>query len=357
MGKKQLEKAKLIGLPPMPAAVPAPPAVSGLPVLNRSTPAVVSERPKTAPGTMLGFMTAQSGAVQEAESLRARLKAFEGSTPVKLLDPQSIVPSKWANRHVANFVGKEFESLKAEIQQAGGNVQPIKVRPKGAVLNGSTGAVASDFEVVYGHRRHRACLELGIPVLAQVEETSDAELFGQMERENRGRQNLSAWEQGSMYNQALDEGLFPSQRKLAEVIGVDVSMVSKSVALAKLPAEVVDAFPSPLEIQYRWAQPLSEARQKDPDGLLTKARALKSEIPRPSAARVFAVLSGAEALNRSTPAAKPSKDIAIERRGAKVATLTSDAKGRALVRFESNALPDSKRGQLAKLIRDFLGET
>lgn len=60
--------------------------------------------------------------------------------------------------------------------------------------------------------RHRACLDLGLPVLVVVEDASDASLFEQMERENRGRKNLSAW-------------------RLAESLGVDVSLVSKSVTL------------------------------------------------------------------------------------------------------------------------------
>ena len=37
-----------------------------------SASAVEPTKAKTAPGTMMGFLTAQSGAVQEAEALRAR---------------------------------------------------------------------------------------------------------------------------------------------------------------------------------------------------------------------------------------------------------------------------------------------
>src|SRR5439155_17408723 len=132
----------------------------------------------------------------------------------------------WANRHEASFKTAEFEQLKAEIAQSGGNVQPIKVRPV-AVLNGSTPPAEGRFELVFGHRRHRACLDLGIPVLAAIEDASDVSLFEQMERENRGRKNLSAWEQGTMYRKALDEGLYPSLRRLSESLGVDVSLVSK----------------------------------------------------------------------------------------------------------------------------------
>ncbi|EFK95109.1 parB-like partition protein, partial [sediment metagenome] len=119
-------------------------------------------------------------------------------------------------------------------------------------------------------------MELGLPVQAMVVDMSDQQLFEAMERENRARKNLSAWEQGTMYRRALDEGLYPSQRRLAESLGVDVSLVSKSLSLARLPEAVVGAFASPLEIQFRWAQPLAEALQKDPDGVLARAAKLRA---------------------------------------------------------------------------------
>jgi len=339
MGKRQQEKARMVTL----GDVPAPSPTKTTEVLNRSTlePSVAnppaSHRAKTAPGTMLNFMNAQSSAIQEAENLRAQLKEFDGAAPVRALDPKSIVRSKWANRHEASFDGAEFAALKSEIEQAGGNVQPIKVRPKLAQVG--------VYEIVYGHRRHQACLMLGI------EDATEQQLFEQMERENRGRANLSAWEQGTMYRQALEEGLYSSLRKLADAVGVDLSLVSKSVALARLPNEVVEAFPSPLEIQYRWAQPLSEAQQKDPEALLARARSLKVLEPRPVAAKVFGVLSGAEVLNGSTP---EKKSLEIKLAGKKVASLSSDSKGRTLVRFEVGVLPDAKQKALIKLIEDFL---
>ena len=64
-----------------------------------------------------------------------------------------------------------------------------------------------------------------------------------MERENRERQDLSPWEQGMMYRRALDLGLFTSNRALATALGIDHSNVGKSLALARLPDEVVAAFP------------------------------------------------------------------------------------------------------------------
>lgn len=305
---------------------------------------------KTAPGTMMGFLTAQSSAMVEAEALKERVKTLEGESPLRKLDPSTVKASKWANRHEASFLTAEFLELKAEIAAAGGNVQPIKVRPA-QVLNGSTPPTDATYELIFGHRRHRACLDLGIPVLAAIEEASDVSLFEQMERENRGRKNLSAWEQGTMYRKALDDGLYSSLRRLADSLGVDVSLVSKSVSLARLPETVVAAFQSPLDIQFRWAAPLAEAMQKDPDGTLERARTLAGARGDLNAAGVFSKVIGLPdpVLNGSTPTT-----LTISKAGKVAAKLTADSKGRALVRFEVNAFPDSKRKALVKAIEDFL---
>jgi ParB family chromosome partitioning protein len=339
MARKIFEKAGLIpGL-----------QASSRPGGGSAAPAEPSKA-KTAPGTMMGFLTAQSGAVQEAEALRARVKSLEQEAPLRKIDPSMIRPSKWANRHEASFLTAEFQELKAEIAAAGGNVQPIKVRPV-QVLNGSTPPGEPSFELIFGHRRHRACAELEIPVLAAIEEASDVSLFEQMERENRGRKNLSAWEQGTMYRKALDEGLYSSLRRLAEGVGVDVSLVSKSVSLARLPEAVVAAFQSPLDIQFRWAAPLTEAMQKDPDGTLTRARAIADARDGLSAATILSKLVG-----QANPASVRSapQTLTASKAGKVAAKLTADTKGRAVVRFEADALPESRRKALMKVIEDFL---
>ena len=179
-----------------------------------------------------------------------------------------------------SFAGQEFEDLKRDIAAQGRNVQPIKVRR----LNDSSGK----YEIIFGHRRHRACLELGIEVLATiVEGLDDKHLFIEMDRENRQRKDLRPYEVGCMYAQALDEGLFPSARKLAEDVGIDQSQLTKALALARLPADVLQAFTSPLDLQYRWVADLNEALQRDPDFALAIAKAIRMESPRPPAAEVF----------------------------------------------------------------------
>jgi ParB family chromosome partitioning protein len=223
---------------------------------------------KTGPGAFVAHLAKESEVFNENQLLKNELKVWSDATPAKKLDPSLVVPSKWANRHSDSFNSVEFEELKADIQSANGNVQAIKVRP-------ITGADPQRYEIVFGHRRHRACLELGLPVLAVIESINEQALFVEMDRENRQRADLRPYEQGEMYRRALDEGLYVSLRKLAESIGVQASNVSIAVKIARLPAAVLDAFPSRLDIQ--WATPLTDALTKDPDVVLERAKAIVSE--------------------------------------------------------------------------------
>ena len=222
--------------------------------------------------------TAPGQAMQNA-ALRSELEQWKGATPVRHLDPTSVIESKWANRLEDSFSNDEFRQLKEEILSSGGNVQPIKVRP----APGKPGI----FEIVYGHRRHRACLELGLPVLAMIVEMVDEQMFIDMERENRSRADLCPLEQGLMYLKALEENLFPSQSRLADKTGAHRGNVGLALKLARLPKAVVSAFPSKHDLQYRWASDLAQAVESRFDQVVALAEKIASEVPRPSSKEVF----------------------------------------------------------------------
>jgi ParB family chromosome partitioning protein len=232
---------------------------------------------------MMAFRAHMQQNDEEVNRLREQLQDFDGVIPARHLDPKIVHPSVWANRHPDSFGNAEFEMLKADIATAGGNTQAIKVRP--------FGSRPGEYEIVFGHRRHRACLDLNLPVLALVEAVDDRQLFRAMDFENRARKDLSPWEQGVMYRRALDEGMYPSLRAMAQDLGVDAGNVSKAIALAKLPDEVVRAFPSPLSIQFRWGPMVSEALQRDPEGVVARAREIARVADRTAQQALDALLA------------------------------------------------------------------
>ena len=352
MARNLLAKAGRVQIPPVKPETTSETAPN--PVAPAAPPrAGLAMKPKTAPGTLMGFMANQSEAMKENELLRTQAARFEGAEPTRLLDATKVVASRWANRHSSSFESADFAALKEEIGRAGGNVQPIKVRP---IPAGSTGGVGPSYppgdamyEIVFGHRRHRACLELGLPVLALIESATEQELFVQMERENRNRADLSAWEQGVMYTRALDQGLYASNRQLASAIGRDVADVGKAISLARLPQAVVDAFHSPLDLQFRWAKPLNDVQQSDPEGLLKRAKSIAGKGL--TAKEVLGVLTGAG--QGVGPSYAPLAKIDIERDGAVLASITTSVTGQVNVKFNQK-LDEAKKKQLAALIEAFL---
>lgn len=332
-----------------------PSSAAGLGESSPSLSPIGKPRPFTGVGSVMAAITREAeisqqlvGVQSRLDEANAKLAEVDGSLLVRAFDPRAIRRSQWANRAEAEFATAEFTALKEEIAQAGGNVQPIQVRPilgAGGVFDGQT----PTHEIVYGHRRHRACLELGLPVQAIVQVgMDDRQLFEAMDRENRGRKNLSAWEQGRMYEAALEQGLYPSIRRLSENLGVNLSDVSRALQLAKLPQEVVAAFFSPLDLQVRWAKPLSDALQKDPEGVLARARAIAGKAGQRAPIDVFNQLIDLQHASGAT------EEIVIASGKKRHGILRVDAKGRTVVELDPGVVAPPQREALVAVLKSFL---
>ncbi len=293
-----------------------------------------------------------SAAAQPAETVRDEPAVAAVGGSAQVLDPKLIVRSRWANRHQANFSGEEFSQLREEIRQAGGNVQAIKVRPLRSPASPTQhGEVVPRYEIVFGHRRHEACLLEGLPVLAVVADVDDRTLFIEMDRENRARKDLTAWEQGVMYLKALDTGLFPSKRALAGALGVDHSALAKAVTLAELPQPIIEAFHSPLDLQFRWGQPLAAAFAADPDTILARASVLKEQRGNLNARSIFdQLINGKE---ERPDADRHPEPIKIDQDG-KRAEIALTSKGGAVVNIAPGAIGPERLKDLADLVTKFL---
>jgi ParB family transcriptional regulator, chromosome partitioning protein len=332
---KLLAKTGDLQLPPEAAEATAPMRPLGgdaaTPAANPTVfpPVMPGAGAKTAPGQMLEFRSHMMAKDTELANLRERLNTHEGSLPTRPIDPSLISASSWANRHADAFRTSEFERLKADILQAGGNVQPIKVRPLPDTR-------PTRYELVFGHRRHRACAELGLPVLAMIDESvvSDAELFVLMDRENREREDLSPYEQGTAYKRALDAGLYPSRRRLAEALGVSHTWVSNVLLVAELPTAVLECFRSPLDVQHRHAKVLAEALEHDSRSVMRRAEKVRAGAGRLSAGEVVAVLTKSE----TKPAAVKRQEILVQDRP--VGRWSRDGEGRVKIEIDPGVLAE-----------------
>ncbi len=293
-------------------------------------------QPRTGVGMLSRLIQGAQADTEAVSRLNAEIDRLKLQVGEQLVDPRQIVLTRWADRHPDSFASAAFLELKQEIESAGGNVQPVKLRPlRGAPADQADGP---RFELVYGSRRTRACLELGLPVRAVVDEhIDDQALYVQMQRENRGRANLSAWEQGVSYHKALSEGLFPSARRLAEQIGLDHSNVAKALRVAELPHEVVGAFRSPVDIQFRWAVALDKAWQQHPDAVLSAARQLAGRQVRPAAAEVFRALTEAATTRPARKVAPAGQTLALA--GGRKAVIRAGKAGAVSIDLPRGSVP------------------
>jgi ParB family chromosome partitioning protein len=155
---------------------------------------------------------------------------------VAALDPKTVAQGPFANRIGIAYEDEKFKSLYADVKAKGRNEIPGKVRP----------VEGNRFEVVYGHRRHQACLKANVPFYAVVEELSDKEMLEKMTTENEDREDLSPYELALRYKNWVDElKVWPNYSQLGDSIGRSQSYISQRISILSLPESVFVALGDP----------------------------------------------------------------------------------------------------------------
>jgi ParB family chromosome partitioning protein len=169
---------------------------------------------------------------------RARL---DGRLAVEL-DPGLIDDSPYRDRADWGFEGESFERLVRTIGQDG-QLVPIAVRQKPDDPD--------RFEIIWGHRRVRACRRLGIKVRAVVREVDTRSLALLMDLENTQREDLSTIERARKYRKLIDDSVFATQNELAAHFQMSEGHASKLLLVAGLPDVIVEALGDPGRVSYR----------------------------------------------------------------------------------------------------------
>lgn len=153
-----------------------------------------------------------------------------------------------------------------------------------------------------------------------------------------------------MYKRALEMGLFASQRQLASAIGAQSGNVSRAIQLASLPQEIIDAFASPLDLQYRSLDTINPALERDARAVLEQARRLAAMEPKLPAKEVLDRLMGIE------PATAPVEfrnRLMVD--GKAVGSWDKDAKGNVTLRLKAGVLGEGKEKRLREFVEKLLG--
>ncbi len=258
-----------------------------------------------------------------AERLQRQLA--DGETVIAL-DPAQIDGSTIADRIVID-VDPGFDELVASVRENGQQV-PILVRPhpdKGG-----------RFQIVYGRRRLRAAVRLGVAVKAIVRSIPDAELVIAQGRENLNRADLSFIEKALFARRLEDAGY--ERATITAALATDKADLSRYIAVARrVPEEIVMRIGPAAKVgRARW---LRFAEKLDDNKIVTMVEALLNDpevLCLNSDGRFQAIWAAIE-----TPQKRPVKrsDVWVTASGKRAGHIERSAGKTALV-FNETLVPE-----------------
>lgn len=194
-----------------------------------------------------------------------------------------------------------------------------------------------DWEVICGARRHwttswlRANNHPEFLFLVEPRSLTDEEAFRLSDIENRDRQDLTDYERAVKYRKALKVyNYYTTQKDMAERMRLDEGTISRFIALAELPEEIVAAFTA-RELRLEHARLLSPYLKQPSARHAIFARAVVlTEEQQKRGADHLPVLSGAIVVSRLLESVTPKRksEVAADIRGGNGKKLMTVKKGR-----------------------------
>ncbi|MEI4473951.1 ParB/RepB/Spo0J family partition protein [Frigidibacter sp. MR17.24] len=199
------------------------------------------------------------------------------------VDPATCVMWGRHNRAYDKLTPESCRELIDSMRAQGRQEFPAVVRRLSPEASAARGGAL--FEVICGARRHFAVSWLraqGLGFLYLVEERglADEEAFRLADIENRERKDLSDLERARDYADALDLYYGGRQRTMAQRLEVSEAWLSRYLQLARLPAEIVEAFASAGELKELHARALRPMLAEAEHKVIAEARAIAREQER-----------------------------------------------------------------------------
>jgi len=236
-----------------------------------------------------GVIGAAHRAIDDIRTERDRLKAIveSGGGAVRELDPSIIDPSPYPDR-LPDDDGATFEAFKRSIETEGQKV-PVQVRKHPS----SPGR----YQIVYGHRRWLAAMQLDRPVRALEVEISDLDLVLAQGIENAGRQDLT-WIERALFASRMDDAGIKSRHIYAALSIEDAELARMRSVYRVVPADIIEAIGRAPKIgRPRWLD-LAKTVAGDSGSL----EALRAELVR----KCDAVETSDQRFQRALNAVKPA---------------------------------------------------
>ncbi|KEJ88135.1 ParB/RepB/Spo0J family partition protein [Sulfitobacter donghicola] len=227
------------------------------------------------------------------------------------------------------------------------------------------------YEVICGARRHFAVSWLRgnnytqFKYLIEAREMNDEEAFRLADIENREREDISDYERAIDYADAIARYYGGKQKAMAERLEVSQPWLSRYLALAALPEQIVNAFPTIRDLKERHARDLKPllARPATAEPVLAMAARIEArqQTARNGRGPFLDALDVVKQLKIAgeEPKVKPARktDDATYRRSSGEKGVTARKKGRKFIlEFEDSMSEASLRGALDAFLADRFGK-
>lgn len=203
-------------------------------VLPRSELSQASDRSKN-PGTD-GLEPArdQSDDVNEIASVDPRIAEV-------VVDPSHTRMNEFHRRSMSTMSGAAIEDLANQIRASGQSVPALGWKLPQSDADGVS------YVLVYGARRRAATLKLGIglKMLLLPHPLMATDVVRVMHAENHGRMDYLPIEDAREYQSYMASGAFTSMTALAEGLGVEITKLSRLLALLQIPPEILSLYTEP----------------------------------------------------------------------------------------------------------------
>ena len=162
------------------------------------------------------------------------------------IDPKHCEPWEFANRHndeMGDITGL-MESISSNNQ-----LQPALVRSHPTPHDGIK------YEIIFGRRRHQACLNLEKPFLVILKkDMTFQEALSCQHSENKCRDDVSPYSDSIIYKKVLDSGLFKNQKELACNLNISKQTLSDILSFTKIPKDLLKLIPNPHALSISMAK-------------------------------------------------------------------------------------------------------
>ena len=258
------------------------------------------------------------------------------NSPQELVDPARCRIWERHNRDYGALTQQRCDDLIESILAQGKQEVPAIVR---RVLDDPD----HDFEVICGARRHWSVNWLRqnnhpeVRYLVEIRDLTDEQAFRISDLENRAREDLSDLERARDYLKALDLYYANRQKDMAKRLNQSEAWLSRYLDLARLPEDIVAAFPDPFELKISHIGSLKPILKGDDSRILVlgearrlrEARARGEEVPANAPETIRALVAVTDVkVPTKTKALRPPKKTGSDE------VVLRDTSGTALIRVD-----------------------